>query len=255
LARDTNLSITAAHARRSVGQNDLCLAHPLLRSPPSLAPVCCLAAAFSVHTIALLTRELLADWKALLPPSLAAPKRHAHRVDARGQALDSLSARRPEDCDPVRSPPDGPSSAALALLLAVGARRAVKAKHLRPCLNGLVSTVFSHLAHSLREPTTSISCRSGSRQCCRIRAQAGCSLGLHQDRCANITLARSGRFDQLSDQSPHNQSATRKPVVKLNAAAWMPKPRLFLAANSNGLSKGSMLPKFSGMTSYLHIRT
>ena len=39
----------------------------------------------------------------------AAPKSHAHRLDARGQALDSLPARRPEDCDPLRSPPDGPN--------------------------------------------------------------------------------------------------------------------------------------------------
>ena len=94
----------ATGSPHSVGQSDLCLAYSPASSPRPSPPSAALSivCTFSVHTIALLTWEPLADWKALLQPSLAAPKLHAHSVDARGQALDSLPARRPEDCDPVR---------------------------------------------------------------------------------------------------------------------------------------------------------
>jgi hypothetical protein len=75
-----------------VVQSDLCLAYSPASSPRPSPPSAALSivCTFSVHTIALLTWEPLADWKALLQPSLAAPKLHAHSVDARGQALDSL---------------------------------------------------------------------------------------------------------------------------------------------------------------------
>ena len=172
---------TRAHARRIVPTPAALGGPKRTSSPRPLAPVCCsFAAAFSVHTIILLTQEPLADWKALLPPSLAAPKRHAHTVDAREQALDSLPARRPEDCDPVRSPPDGPSSATLAVLLAVRARRAVKAEESDPCKQrdpaalpqcGLVSTIFSHLACTVSLANQLPIEGHESRQCCRLSAQ------------------------------------------------------------------------------------
>ena len=215
---------TRAHARRIVPTPAALGGPKRTSSPRPLAPVCCsFAAAFSVHTIILLTQEPLADWKALLPPSLAAPKRHAHTVDAREQALDSLPARRPEDCDPVRSPPDGPSSAALAVLLAVGARRAVKAEEsdpcsssssnnetLRPCLNARQHYFLAPRAHSLVSQSPA---DRGPQVTTMLQAQgSGLSLGLHQDsgllKTSNYsTLERLcgalivWQFDRSADQS------------------------------------------------------
>jgi len=98
----------------------MCLAYSPASSPRPSPPSASLSivCTFSVHTIDLLTWEPLADWKALLQPSLAAPKLHAHSVDARGQEFDSL----PDDLKIAIPSGGGPCSEALGLLLAVGAR-------------------------------------------------------------------------------------------------------------------------------------
>jgi len=100
--------------------------HPLLApSPPSaaLSIVC----TFSVHTINLLTREPLADCKALLPPSLAA--RYAMHTES--MTVGKRSIPYPRDDLKIAIPcGGGPSSAALALSLAVGAREGKLPQHI-----------------------------------------------------------------------------------------------------------------------------